>query len=180
MQAYIDEIIISEEKLQARISEMASEITRDYRSLHPVLIGVLRGAFIFIADLARQMPIPLVIDFISVSSYGDSTQSSGVVQLTKDLSVDISNRHVLLVEDIVDTGLTLSYLLDLLLTRKPASLKVCVLLDKHECRKKEVKLDYVGFPIPDVFVMGYGLDCQDFHRNLRFISTPTPEAFIKF
>lgn len=163
-------VLISEKRLKQRIAQLGRKISRDYRGKRPVLVGVLRGAFVFLADLLRRIDIPAEVDFISVASYGDAKKSSGVVRLLQDLNTNIKGRHVILVEDIVDTGITLSYLIHNLRTRHPASLEVCTLLDKFEKRQAKVPLKYVGFPIPDKFVVGYGLDYAQQYRNLPYIS----------
>jgi hypoxanthine phosphoribosyltransferase len=163
-------ILISEEELRARVSALGEAIARDYEKLNPILVGVLQGAFLFMADLIRAIPIDLTTDFIGLSSYGAGTTSSGVVRLVSDLSLPIDGRDVLIVEDIVDTGLTLSYLLRNLETRQPRSLRVCALLDKATRREVPVPLDYVGFTIPDEFVVGYGLDYAGLYRNLRHVA----------
>jgi hypoxanthine phosphoribosyltransferase len=163
-------VLISQRRLEARIRQLGREISRDYRGERPVLVGVLRGAFVFLADLLRSVTIPAEVDFISVGSYGDAKVSSGVVRLLQDLNTNIRGRHVILVEDIVDTGVTLSYLMHNLRTRRPKSLEICTLLDKHQKRKVHVPLKYVGFRIPDKFVVGYGLDHAQQHRNIPYIS----------
>jgi len=163
-------VLISERRLQQRIGQLGREISRDYRGKHPVLVGVLRGAFVFLADLLRRIEIPVEVDFISVASYGDAKKSSGVVRLLQDLNTNIKGRHVILVEDIVDTGITLSYLIHNLKTRHPKSLEVCTLLDKFEKRRARVPLKYIGFPIPDRFVVGFGLDYAQQYRHLPYIS----------
>jgi hypoxanthine phosphoribosyltransferase len=149
---------------------LGEKIGLDYAGLRPVLVGILRGAFVFMADLARAIPEPVEIDFMGVESYGDRTYSTGVVRIVRDLSCTIEGRHVLVVEDIVDTGQTLSYLLDNLRTRRPASLKVCALLNKKERRVIPVPVEYIGFDIPDRFVVGYGLDYNQERRNLPYIT----------
>ncbi len=160
------EIIISSEQIQSRVREMAALISNDYRGKRPLLIGVLKGAVIFLSDLIRSLTIPLEIDFIAVSSYGNSTASSGVVRILKDLEQSIQGKDVLIVEDIVDTGLTLNYLVDNLGSRQPKSLKVVTLLDKPDRRKVVFEPDYCGFAIPDRFVIGYGLDYGEDFRQL--------------
>jgi hypoxanthine phosphoribosyltransferase len=162
-------VMIDADKLRARITELGTEITRDYRGKDVVLVGVLKGSFIFMADLARAIELPIVCEFIGIASYGDETKSSGVVQITSDLTKPIDGRHVIVVEDIIDTGLTVHYLLDNLLTRHPASVKVCALLHKPEREVKKVPIDYLGFTIPNQFVVGYGLDYAQKFRNLPFI-----------
>jgi len=163
-------VLITEAELRARVTALGAEIARDYRDLRPVLVGVLRGAFVFLADLARAIPVELETDFIGVSSYGSGTRASGQVRITSDLDRVIQGRHVLLVEDIVDTGLTLAYLRRTLEARRPASLKVCTLLDKRARRVVEVALDYVGFAVEDVFVVGYGFDYDGLFRNLPHVA----------
>ena len=164
------EVLLSEQQLQTRIKELGAEITRDYAGLNPLLIGVLKGACFFLSDLLRAIDTRLSIEFMAISSYGSSTRTSGEVRIIKDLDVPIEGRHILVVEDIVDTGLTLSYLLANLKSRGAASVKLAALLDKHERREKDVKIDYLGFPIPDYFVVGYGLDFAERYRNLPFIA----------
>ncbi|MEF2280496.1 hypoxanthine phosphoribosyltransferase [Deinococcus sp. YIM 134068] len=162
---------ISQEQLQARVQELGRKIHADYQGRDPHLICVLNGAFLFHADLVRALGMPCTIDFLQASSYGDAKQTSGEVKLVKDLQFPISNRHVLLIEDIVDTGITMNYLLHYLQGRGPASLKVAALLSKPSRRKVEVPVEYLGFTIPDAFVYGYGLDRSQFDRNLPFITS---------
>ena len=162
---------ISEAQLLARVRELAEQIRRDYEDKNPHLICLLNGAFLFHADLVRLIDLPLTMDFMQTSSYGDAKQSSGEVRLIKDLSFPISNRHVLLVEDIIDTGITMNYILRYLSERGPASLRVASLLSKPSRRKVEVPVDYLGFTIPDAFVFGYGLDRSQQDRNLSFITS---------
>jgi len=161
-------VLLSAEQIHARIQAMGAEIDRDYPGGEPVyLIGVLKGACIFLADLARAMKAPARLEFIGISSYGKGQTSSGQVRLTKDLDVPIEGQHVIVVEDILDTGITLTYLMKLLAQRKPKSLRIATLLDKPERRRSPVKANYVGFEIPDEFVVGYGLDYAEDYRNLR-------------
>ena len=167
--AGVGEILIDESALAARIAELGAEITEDYRGRDPLLIGVLKGAVFFMADLMRQIDIPCEVDFMAISSYGGSVDSSGVVRILKDLDASIEDRHVLVVEDIIDSGLTLSYLLRNLEARNPASLEICALLTKPERRVEHVVCRYVGFDIPNRFVIGYGLDFAERYRNLPFI-----------
>jgi hypoxanthine phosphoribosyltransferase len=164
----IAEILVSEAEIQAKIAELGQQISEDYADSEILLIGLLRGAIVFLSDLMRAIRIPVRLDFIGISSYGASTDS-GAVRLVMDLETDISGRHVLVVEDIVDTGKTLSYLLENLKARQPASLRVCALLDKPERRTVPITIDYVGFEIPDKFVVGYGLDFAEGYRNLPFV-----------
>ena len=163
------ETLISEEQIRDRIQEIGRQITRDYAGLNPLLIGVLKGACFFLSDLMRAVDTRLSIEFMAISSYGSSTRTSGEVRIMKDLDVPIEGRHILVVEDIVDTGLTLSYLLANLKSRGAATVKLAALLDKFERRQKHVTIDYLGFKIPDEFVVGYGLDFAERYRNLPFI-----------
>ena len=164
------EVLIPTKKIEKRISELGAEIARDYSGRNPLLIGVLKGACLFLSDLMRATDIPLNLEFIAISSYGAEMRTSGEVRILKDLDVAIEGRHILVVEDIVDTGLTLSYLLANLKSRGAASVKLAALLDKFERREKEVTIDYLGFQIPDKFVVGYGLDFAERYRNLPFIA----------
>lgn len=168
-QEKIEEILIPENQIKKKVEELGNQISCDYAGKEIFCIGVLRGATIFLADLARYISVPMTIDFMAISSYGISSESSGVVRILKDLDENIENRDVLIVEDIVDTGLTLGYLLRMLQSRKPASLKTCTLLNKVERRKIEVPIDYCGFNIPDRFVVGYGLDFNGLYRNIPYI-----------
>ncbi|MBW3668694.1 MAG: hypoxanthine phosphoribosyltransferase [Actinobacteria bacterium] len=165
----LGDIVVPEDVLQRRIVELGAEITRDYEGRAPLLVGVLKGAFIFMSDLARAIRLPVEFDFMAVSSYGSATKTSGVVRIVKDLDLDLSGRDVLVVEDIVDSGLTLSYLRRNLQARGPASLEVCALFVKDGLQKSDPDLRYVGFPIPPDFVVGYGLDVAERYRNLPFI-----------
>lgn len=167
--------LFSAQQIRERVAQLGREISRDYRDRELLLIGILKGAVVFMADLARELTIPAAFDFMAVSSYGAATESSGVVRILKDLDLSLENRHVLIVEDIVDTGLTLHYLYEHLQARGPASLKICVLLDKPERRKIEVPVHYRGFQIPDHFVVGYGLDYDETYRNLPYIAVLNPE-----
>ena len=161
--------LIATDDLQRRIAELGAEITADYAGRRPLLVGVLKGAFMFMSDLIRRIDLPVELDFMAVSSYGDSTKTSGVVRILKDLDCDLAGRDVLLVEDIVDSGLTLAYLRDLLLARSPASLEVCALLVREGSRPSAADLRYVGFEIPPEFVIGYGLDLAERYRNLPYV-----------
>jgi hypoxanthine phosphoribosyltransferase len=162
-------VLIGEEQLQARIDELASAISTDYKDTHPVLICVLKGAVFFVADLVRRLPFDLEIEFMAVSSYGGATDSSGVVRILKDLDTDIEGRHVLIVEDIIDSGLTLQYLTRSLKARNPASLEVVTLLSKPGRRTADLECRYTGFEIPDEFVVGYGLDYAEKYRNMPYL-----------
>ena len=177
MEQDIQEILFTREQLQDRVGEIARQISSDYAGQEIMFIGILRGSFVFLADLCRAVELPCTLDFMSVSSYGGGTTSSGQVQITKDLSEDISGRHVIVVEDILDSGNTLSYLLKILQHRHPASLRLCALLDKPERRTKPVQLHYSGFSIPDAFVVGYGLDYVEKYRNLPYIGILKPEVY---
>ncbi len=163
------ETLLDEDTIQARIAELAAEITRDYRDREPLVVCVLKGGFIFLADLVRHLDMPVNVDFMAISSYGAGTRSSGVVRILKDLETPIEGREVLVVEDIVDSGLTLHYLMRNLASRKPSSLEVCALLTKPARREIDVPIRYVGFEIEDKFVVGYGLDYAERYRNLRSI-----------
>lgn len=160
------EVLIHRDEIHRRVKELAEAITEDYKEKDPIFIGVLKGAIIFMADLLRNIPFSVFIDFMAVSSYGNSTETSGIVKIDKDLDMDISGRHVLIVEDIIDSGLTLQYLINILSSRKPASLSVCTLLNKPARRRVEVPIAYLGFNIPPEFVVGYGLDFAGRYRNL--------------
>jgi hypoxanthine phosphoribosyltransferase len=174
---YLDEILIDEGKLQERITELGKEISRDYQNENLHLICILRGGIIFLSDLMRNITVPNTVDFMAVSSYGVTRQSTGQVRITLDLKDDIQDRHVLLVEDIVDSGYTIASVLEFLKTRHPKSLRVCTLLNKPERREVEVPIDYCGFVIPNKFVFGYGLDMDEYYRNLPFIATVDLERY---
>ena len=173
----IKDVLLSTEAIATRVKELGAQISADYADKDILMIGVLRGAVIFMADLARAIDRPVAIDFMAVSSYGASTHSSGVVRILKDLDEDIVGKHLLIIEDIIDSGLTLKYLVENLKSRKPASVKICTLLSKPSRRKVEVTVDYNGFTIPDSFVVGYGLDYAEKYRNLPFIGVLKPEAY---
>jgi len=166
----IGEIVVGEDELQGRIRELGKELTADYDGRPPLLVGVLKGAFVFMSDLSRAIDLPVEFDFMAVSSYGSATRSSGVVRILKDLDLDLTDRHVVIVEDIVDSGLTLAYLRKNLRARNPASLEVCALLVKEGLQKTDPDLKYVGFTIPNRFVIGYGLDVDERYRNLPFVA----------
>lgn len=173
----IEEVLISQKQLQKKVEELGRQITRDYEGRTMLLLCVLKGALMFLADLARAIDLPLEMDFMVVSSYGSATESSGVVRIVKDLEEPIAGKHVLVVEDIVDSGLTLHYLLDVLRTRNPASLRVCTLIDKEKVREKIVTPDYIGFRVADRFVVGYGLDYAQHYRNLPYIGVLKPAVY---
>jgi len=165
-----EQILLEEDQIRGRVSELAAQISQDYEGKDPLLVCVLKGAVFFTADLTREITVPCEIDFMAVSSYGSATDSSGVVRILKDLDANIEGRHVIIIEDIVDSGLTLSYLRKNLNARNPASVEVCSLLTKPARRKVDIACRYVGFEVPDVFVVGYGLDFEEKFRNLRFIA----------
>ncbi len=174
----IESVLLSEEKVRERVRELGAQISRDYEGRSLLLVAVLRGAALFIADLAREMTVPVELDFMAVSSYGSSTKSSGVVRILKDLDEQIEGRDVLVVEDILDTGLTLKYLLKNLASRKPASLEVVTLLSKEGKQRVPISCKYVGFSVPDEFVVGYGLDFAERYRNLPYIGVLKPSAYL--
>jgi len=173
----IEEVLLTSEVIQAKVAELGQRIAADYRGRNLLLLGTLKGAVPFIGDLARAIDLPLEIDYMAVSSYGNATESSGVVRILKDLEGPVQHKNVLIVEDIVDSGQTLHYLMDVLRQRKPLSLRVCALLDKGRERVKSVKLDYTGFAIPDRFVVGYGLDYAQLYRNLPYIGILKPTVY---
>ncbi len=172
MNCYRDaDVLFSTEVLNQRIAELGAQITRDYQGQDLSVVCVLKGSFVFCADLVRQIALPISVDFLGLSSYGGDTESSGVVRITSDLSRPVAGRHVLVVEDIIDTGLTMEFLIDNLRTRHPASVKVCSLLEKPSRAKRHIDIHYKGFVIPDAFVVGYGLDYDERYRNLPFVGT---------
>ncbi len=168
--ARIGEILLDAETIRRRVKELGEQISRDYAGKDLLLVGLLKGAVVFLADLAREVDLPVEIDFMAISSYGTRAESSGIVRILKDLDESIEGRHVLVVEDIIDSGLTLEYILSLLRARNPASLKVCALLRKQKPGARPVQADYVGFEIPDKFVVGYGLDYAQAYRNLPYVA----------
>jgi hypoxanthine phosphoribosyltransferase len=175
---FLSEILVSEQDIQRRVAELGAEISRDYLDKDLILVCILRGGVVFLADLMRQITIPHMVDFMAVSSYGvGARRSSGQSRITLDVNTDLHNRHVLLVEDIVDSGYTIQAVIDLLHSRRPQSVKVCALLDKAERREIEVPIDYRGFVIPDRFVFGYGLDADEYYRNLPFIGVLVAERY---
>lgn len=171
MVARIDKVVLTEDVIRERVKQMGDQIRQDYNGTPFTAVCILKGAVVFLADLARAIDAPMEFDFMAVSSYGRSTKTSGEVRILKDLDESLEGKHVLLVEDIIDTGLTLRYIVDLLKARGPASLRVCCLLDKPERRQTQVHVDYCGFTIPDLFVVGYGLDYAGLYRNLPYIAT---------
>lgn len=176
---HMEKVLLTEEEIQRRVRQMAGQISADYAGKEPLLVGILKGAFIFLADLVRNLTIPVHLDFMAVSSYGSASESTGAVRILKDLDQSIEGVHVLLVEDIVDTGLTLNYLMENLRARGPATLKVCTLLDKPGRRLVKVEPDYNGFAIPDEFVVGYGLDYNGSYRYLRDIMVLKREVYAR-
>ena len=177
MHADVEEVLLTGEEVQARVAELGAQLAADYEEREPVLVSVLKGSIIFLADLVRAMPIPLSIDLMEVSSYGASTESSGQVRILKDLSTSIEGRDVIVVEDIIDTGLTLNYLLRYLHDKGPASIRICCLLDKPARRLAPIEIDYRGFTIADRFVIGYGLDYGERYRNLPYIGVLRPSVY---
>jgi hypoxanthine phosphoribosyltransferase len=174
----MERVLIPADEIQRRVRELGAQISVDYGETDDLLlVGVLKGCAMFMVDLARAIELPLSLDFIAVASYGASTQSSGVVRLLKDLDIDIAGRHLMIVEDIIDSGLTLAYLRSQLLRRNPASLRICTLLNKPERRTADVPVDYLGFDIPNEFVVGYGLDYAERYRNLPYIGVLKPEVY---
>ncbi len=173
----VKEILYNEEQLRKRIKEMGAEINRDYLGKDLMLVGILKGSVPFMADLIKEIEIPCTMDFMAVSSYGNSTSTTGVVRILKDLDFEIENKHVLIVEDIIDSGVTLSYLLDYLRRRNPASINIACLLNKPERRKVEIAAQYIGFNVPDYFLVGYGLDYAEKYRNLPFVGILKEEIY---
>ena len=177
MKQDIERILFSEEQLKERIAALGAELTRDYEDKNPIFVGVLKGCFDFMADLLRNVDVYCTMDFMSVSSYGDGVTSTGAVKINKDLSRDIAGRHVIIVEDILDSGITLSYLKKYLSVRNPASISIVTLLDKPARRRADVQADYVGFEVEDAFVVGYGLDYAEEYRNLPYIGVLKSEVY---
>lgn len=179
MKDCIKSILIDEEALQLKIKELGEQITKDYQGKDLLVICILKGAVMFVSDLIKRIDLPLEIDFMAISSYGNSTKSSGIVRIIKDLNEEIKGKHILIVEDIIDSGLTLSYLIDNLKSREPASVAICTLLDKPDNRKTDIDIVYTGFVVPDEFVVGYGLDYAEKYRNLPFIAVLKEEVYTK-
>ena len=171
------EILLSEEEIHAKVRELGAQITKDYAGKTPLFLGVLKGCYVFMADLTRCIDLPCTMDFMAVSSYGGGTSTTGAVRITKDLSRDIEGKDVIIVEDILDSGVTLSYLKTYLANRKPASIRIVTLLDKPARRRADIKADYCGFAVPDEFVVGYGLDYAEAYRNLPYIGILKPEIY---
>ncbi|NLY97076.1 MAG: hypoxanthine phosphoribosyltransferase [Clostridiaceae bacterium] len=175
----IERVLIDKETILKRVKGLGAEITRTYEGKELLVVGVLKGGFIFMADLVREIRCKLQLDFISVSSYGNSTESSGIVRIIKDIETNIANKHVMLVEELIDTGLTLSHLKQLLYTRKPASIKICTMFDKPSRRKINLEVDFIGLEVPDYFIVGYGLDYSESYRNLPEVCVLKPEVYRK-
>ncbi|MCL2828815.1 MAG: hypoxanthine phosphoribosyltransferase [Oscillospiraceae bacterium] len=173
----VERVLYTEEALKERITELGKRMTADYQGKNPVFIGVLKGSFMFMADLMRTIDLPCEVEFMAVSSYGNKSETTGAVRITQDLDMDIENRHAIIVEDILDSGLTLNYLINYLNGSKPASIEICTLLDKPERRRAQVNPKYTGFTIPDAFVVGYGLDFAQRYRNLPYIGILKPEVY---
>lgn len=174
----IEQVLLTEEQIRGRVAELAREIAADYQDTFPVVVGVLTGSFVFLADLTRLLDIPVEIDFMDASSYGCSTETSGTVQISRELSIDVKGRDVLLVEDIIDTGITMKHLLEVISALEPTSLQVCSLLSKPARREVEVPVRYIGFEIPDAFVVGYGLDFAAQYRNLPYIAVLKANSYL--
>jgi len=179
MESVIDHVLISEEQLSKKVKELASKINRDYAGEELLLIGVLKGSVMFAVDLMREISIPVELDFMAVSSYGSGVKTSGVVKILKDLDNSVEGKNILIVEDIVDSGLTLSYLKEMLLSRNPASVRICTILNKPSRRNSAVEVDYSGYDIPDEFVVGYGLDYNQKYRNLPYVGVLKREVYEK-
>lgn len=177
MEEDIEQVLVTEEEIAGKVAALGAQLANEYNGLRPIFVGILNGAVMFLADLVRACPIHLTTDFMDVSSYGGASHSTGVVRILKDLDTNIEGRHVLIVEDIIDTGLTLSYLMEHLQARHPASLKLCALLDKRSRRLVDVPIDYPGFVVPDEFVVGYGLDYDGLYRNLPYIGVLKPSLY---
>lgn len=179
MDKFVKEILLTEQQIMTKTKEIGEQISRDYQGKQVLLLCILKGGIMFLAELAKNLTIPVEMDFMAVSSYGENTKSSGEVKIIKDLDKSIKDKHVIIVEDIIDTGLTLSYLCEYLQARGPASLKICTLLDKEERRIKSISVDYIGFTIPDKFVVGYGLDYAEYYRNVPYVFVPNPDQDLR-
>lgn len=173
----IDYVLLSETEIKSRAAELGARISEEYAGKFPLFVGILKGSFVFMADLMRSVTIQCSVDFMAVSSYGNKSVTTGAVKINKDLSEDIENRHVIIVEDILDSGITLSYLVNYMAGRRPASVAIATLLDKPSRRCRDIKADYVGFEVPDAFVVGYGLDYGEKYRNLPYIGVLKPEIY---
>lgn len=179
MEDVVKEILVTEEEIQSKVKELAEKITEDYKGKNLILVGILKGAVMFLSDLAKNIKLPLQMDFMAVSSYGNSAKSTGEVRIIKDLEFSVEDKDILIVEDIIDTGLTLSYLTDNLKKRGAKSVKIVTLLDKPERRRVNVPVDYVGFIIPDEFIIGYGIDYAELYRNLPYVAALSEEVYNK-
>ena len=179
MRQDIKEVLVCEEQLAQKVAQLGKQISKDYAAKNLLLISVLKGSVVFMSDLMRAIDIPCRIDFLSVSSYGSGTKTSGVVKITKDLDIPLKGYDILVVEDILDSGMTLSYIWELLQARDPASIRLCTLFDKPSRRKVDIKADYVGFEVPDEFIVGYGLDYDEKYRNLPYVGILKPEVYTK-
>lgn len=177
MDNLIKEVLYTKEEISEKVKELAAQLNKDYAGKKVLCVGILKGSVVFLSDIIREMTCEVEIDFMAVSSYGNSTKSSGIVRILKDLNYDIEGKDVVIIEDIIDTGVTLKYLCEYLTSRKPKTLKICCLLDKPERRKADVKADYTGFTIPDYFVVGYGIDYADRFRQLPYIGVPKEEVY---
>ncbi|MBP3411830.1 MAG: hypoxanthine phosphoribosyltransferase [Oscillospiraceae bacterium] len=175
----ISRVLLTEEQIRSRVAQLGEELAKDYEGKTPIFVGILKGAITFFSDVVRATPIPCEYDFMAVSSYGAATISSGKIDLIKDLGTDIKGRHVVILEDILDTGHTLKFVTELLAQREPASVKLCVLLDKPERREVPIYADYIGFTIPNEFVVGYGLDYNEVYRNIPFVGVLDPKVYKK-
>lgn len=175
----VEKVLLTREQLQEKVKELGKKISEDYKDKNLMIICVLKGGVVFTTDLIREITVPLELDFMAISSYGASTSTSGVVRILKDLETNIEGKDILIVEDIIDSGLTLKYLKEMLISRGPNSVKICTILNKPQRRQENVKVDYIGFDIPDEFVVGYGLDYAEKYRNLPFVGVLKPEIYIK-
>ena len=175
----IERVLFTQEEIAERVKQLGKQLTEDYKDKSPLAVGILKGSFVFMADITRSIDINCEVDFMAVSSYGNGTTTTGAVKITKDLTRDIEGRHVIIIEDILDSGVTLSYLIKYLSVRKPASIKICTLLDKPSRRQSGVYADYIGFECPNAFIVGYGLDYAEKYRNLPYIGILKPEIYEK-
>ncbi|MGL5675339.1 MAG: hypoxanthine phosphoribosyltransferase [Cellulosilyticaceae bacterium] len=179
MEKDIKQVLLSAEQIADKVKELGEQITRDYEGQELLVVGILKGSNVFMSDLVRKIQMPMKMDFMVVSSYGNATESTGVVKIIKDIEESLEGKHLLIVEDIIDSGLTLKYLKQMLETRKPASIKLCTLVDKPARRKETVYVDYIGFELPDEFIVGYGIDYAEYYRNLPYIAILKPEVYEK-
>ncbi len=179
MERDIKEVLLTEQAIAEKVRELGERITKDYAGKELLVVGILKGSNVFMSDLIRQIQLPIKIDFMIVSSYGNATESTGVVKIIKDIEEGMKDKHILIVEDIIDSGLTLKYLTQVLATREPASVKLCTLIDKPARRKEAVDVDYIGYELPDAFIVGYGIDYAEHYRNLPYIAVLKPEVYTK-